>query len=885
MMPALAACGEDGGTEVTFAPMRLVALSPIADSVTAGDLLDPPISVRVENSLGDPVEGVPVRFLLASGGGDLRNLAVSSRDGIAEAEFQAPPVPGETRIRADIPSATHVRALEFSVVSNPSAAVELSRISGDGQQAETGSQLARAFVIRATTPGGSLAGGVPIAWRVSAPSGGGGRLTADTTYTGAEGRSQVLLTLGRAPGSYVVRAHAAGSVVSDTVSFSVTASDALGGAIVIDSVRPLPLKAGLMATVYGGGFALEPGDNEVWVEGELADVLEAAPGQVRFQVPTFAGQCRPAREVGVRTFAGGESSNGMLVQLEPQEPLLGLALGEARTFRQPSELTCLQLEASDAERQYGIAVQSAARTAQSAIRLRLLVRADAGSGSRGPATTLMEDLPADLHAEAERRAGLEFRLRSGARRELERRRAIPSRGATGTGPSAALQGASAATGDTLRFHFAIREDFTASCADTTRQVEAVVRAAGTHFLLVEDVGAPRSGFGAEDWSLLSQRLNQDVFPTSTLYFGSPADIDGNGRVIALFTPEVNRLTPRGSEVGLGGFFLPLDLAASGRGGGGVTGDQGEICPASNEGEILYLAVPDPDGVFSDPIGVARARRNALGLAAHELQHLINAQRRVLDGSGGFGALEETWLDEGLSQLAEELAGLRLSGLDLRQNLTFEQVAATREAQELFNTFHISNFFQLSLFMLDPGRTSVLATMDKGGLDGLQMRGFSWFFLRWLADQDGSAGGAELVRRVATGGPNHLRGVSNVEMAAGRPWADLLADFAVAVAVDDSGVGTLSERHRVPTWNFRDIFAGLNRNPSAQRRFPLNFPLAETSMGFERSAVDFRLHPAAVRYFSLRSQGPAPALSISVLGSGGDPPTEAAAAQVTVVRTR
>lgn len=884
LLALVAACGEDGSTEVGGAPARLVAVSPQVDSVTAGQISDPPVAVRVENALGDPVEGIPVRFLLTNGAGELaQGLAVSNGQGIAEAEYRAALATGDAEVRADIPSASNVRAIAFTLVTRPVAVVALGKLSGDGQRAETGSQLARPFMVRATSSTGTPTGGVAIAWSVAAPGPGGYRLTADTVYTDAEGRAEVLLTLGRAAGEYVVRAHGAAGVVSDTIAFSVTAADELGGAVRLDSVRPNNLKAGAEAFLFGRGFSLEASENEVRVEGQLADVLEASGDRLRILVPTFSERCLPTREVGVRAIAAGELGNGLLVPLEPLQAPLRLSVGEARTFRGPDQVACIQLGGADADREFGVVVQSAARTARSETDFRLQIGAGAATAP-GASATLSSGIEPSLRDLAERSAGKEIQLREAARRELQRRRAAPAR--LPSGGNLSLQGADAAEGDTLRFRFAVRSDLTATCGDTTTRIHGVVRAAGRHFLLVEDVRSPTPGFSASDWSRLGRELDEVIYPTDTLHFGAPADLDANGRVIALFTPEVNALSPAGSVTRIGGFFLPLDLAASGRGGGdGVSGPGGETCPASNEAEVLYLAVADPGGRHSDPLSLEGARRNALGISAHELQHLINAQSRVLDAEEGFDALEEVWLDEGLAQLAEEAAGLRMAGLGSGQNLRYDQVASSQAELEWFNAFHINNFFQLSLFMLDAGRAPALSASDPGGLESLQMRGFGWFLARWLADQDASPGGRQVLRRLVSGGPNRLRGVDNVEASVGRSWPELLADFAVAIAVDDSGVEGLAPRHRVTTWHFRDVYSGLNQNPSAARRFPLPFPLAVDRLRFETAALEFTLRPGAARHFTLGPAAPTPAVSLALGNLHGGTAPEGAAPQVTIVRTR
>lgn len=879
----LPACADDASTEPSSAPAQLLAVSPAVDTVLAGERADPPISVRVANSLGDPVEGIPVRFLLASGPGRVDPVALSNRQGVAEAEFRAGTEPGEARIRVDIPGAGNVGALEFRVRVLPAATVVLSKVGGEGQQAEVASQLPLPFRVRAVTPSGSPAGGVPIAWRLAAGEAAGARLTADTTFTDAEGESRILLTLGRLAGDHAVVAHAARGVGSDTLRFTARATPVPPGSVRLDSVRPLPLRAGEEAVAFGSGFRASEAANEVRVEGEAAEILEATPSTIRLRVPLFGDRCLPARTVGIRVLAAGEPSNGQMAELEPREAAVSLAVGEGRTLAGPEEVSCLQLAAEAGPREFWLAVHSAGRVARSAAPLRLLARAG-GDIAGPPAAAALS--PGDRLREATAAEGTrEGELRRAVRRELERRRPMPARLPGADSDPALAAAVLPVIGDTLTFRFAVRQDLTASCADTANRIAGVVQAVGAHGLVVADAAAPAPGFGAEDWAALAEEFDRVVFPTDTAYFGSPRDIDGNGRVILLFTPEVNRLTPRGSAALVGGFFLPLDLAASGRGGEGVPSPEGETCPASNEGEILYAVVPDPDGAFGDPLTLAQASRIARQVLPHELQHLINAQRRVFREGGGFGALEETWLDEGLSHLAEEVTGLRFLELGTRQNLTFDRVAATREALDAFNAFHIQNFFNLSLFMLGPGMAPTLAAEDPGGLGGLQMRGFAWLLLRWLGDHEGGADERLLFRQLAGGGDAGLRGIANLERSAGERWQDLLADFFVALALDDEEVEPASPRHRVATWNLRDIYAQLNRNPSAVRRFPLPFPLSFASLAFESAAADFELRSSTTQYFRLRSGTQAPPLAVSLLSPGGGRVPESAAPQITIVRTR
>jgi len=878
----LAACGDGGSTQLGSPPATLVQISMPVDTVVTGEQTDPPLSVRVEDALGNPVEGTPVRFVVAGGEGRMfPGVAVSGVDGVAESSYQAGGTPGEASIRADVPSATNVPALQFRILAVAADSVALSAADGDGQRAEAGSQLPMPFEIEARTPGGAPAGGVSVVWRIVAGSDASAVLTVDSMLTGSDGRVRTVLTLGRTAGEYTVEAFAARGVLSDTVRFVATATDGFEGDVTLDSVGTGGLVTAGQATLHGQGFSTVAADNDVRIEGARAQVLAATGGELTIQVPDFSGECLPERDVGVRVLVRGDASNGRMIPLRPQEAQIELEVGETMTLRGVDAVRCLQLGETSSPREYRVAIGSIDRESGDRLDLRLVTRAPSQLARRGAAGAIApRQLTASVQEGVRERALAEIQLRERALQSLRRSRVAtvvprPRANVTAVAPPA--------TGDTLVQFFAPQPNLVATCTDTTTRVRAVVRGVGQHVVLAEDIEAPAGGPSAEEWAGLLAELDEVIVPTDTAYFGPYDDIDGNARVTVLFTPRVNALAA-GPSGGIGGFFLPLDLAASGRGGGGLPGPSGEVCPASNEAEILYLVAADPEGEAGPTVSKARAIRNARGLIPHELQHLINAERRVLHGEGGFTATEEVWLDEGLATLAEEVAGLAVIQRAVGGNYTFDQVANTRAELDAFNAFQINNFFNLSLYMFDPANAPTISTSDPGGGASLQMRGFAWFFLRWLADHTGGNERA-LFRQLVSGGQQKARGIENIELATGRRWEDLLSEFAIAVAADDAGITELADTFRVTTWDFRDVFGALNRNPTAGALFPLSFPLRASVLQFETGATDFDVGASTVAYFSLVSGLDAPALSLALSTPGGGELSETAEPQITIVRTR
>lgn len=173
-------------------------------------------------------------------------------------------------------------------------------------------------------------------------------------------------------------------------------------------------------------------------------------------------------------------------------------------------------------------------------------------------------------------------------------------------------------------------------------------------------------------------------------FGRYSDVDGNGKVILLFTP---RLNASGLAIG---FFYPGDLFPT-------TDD----LPESNEAEILYLGVPE-EGSFNFSADSLSAT------ACHELQHLVNFSHVTLPYAGDPNPpLSPIWLNEGLSHLAEDLCGYNTLG----GNLAF-----------------------VARFLQRPWEISLTSTSIDGTGDSVERRGAAYLFLRYAMEQ---AGGVQL----------------------------------------------------------------------------------------------------------------------------------------------
>lgn len=877
-----AACGDSGSTELGSPPTAIVPISLAIDTVITGENTDPPIAVRVEGVLGNAVEGAPVRFVLMKGQGSLSpGVAVSSENGVAESVFRAGTTPGESTIRVDIPSAPNVPALQFVMLTEAADSVVLSVVSGTGQQAEFGSQLPLPFVVQTQTTSGNPAGAVKINFQLSTTNDSSGSLTNQTLPTNADGLSSTVLTLGSQVRDYKVNAFADGGVYSDTVTFLATANATFEGAIRLDSVGTDGLRAGDQATLFGRGFSLIPDENEVRIEGKLATVLSASGAELTIQVPAFFDECLPLRDVGIRVMVNGEPSNGPLLPLHPQEASFDLAVGETATVTGPSAVGCLQFSPNQMPREFRLMVGNTSSAVSDGLTMRIATRVPTDLTESGvTSSTVPRELGGVLQANAiDQYSRLDMVIRTRTLQGLTEGGNAPSP-APLTGTNQAIK--VPVFGDTLSHFFAIGSDLQATCSDTTNVVHSLVRSVGEHVILAEDIAAPTGGLNADEWRTLGTTLDQVVVPVDTSYFGHYEDIDANRRVVVLFTQEVNKLSE--GDVGVQGFFLPLDLASSGRNEEQVPSAGIRTCPASNESEVIYTHVADPEGQVGPGISKSEVLQNAPRLVAHELQHLIQAERRILHSPTRFSDVEDEWLDEALSSLAEEVVGLTVAGFDVRGDYTFDQLTDTQSRLDAFNTYHFNNFLNLSLYMFDPNASLTTPESELGGINELQVRGFGWFLMRWLADQ--SAGDERaFFRSLVGGGQNFTRGITNVERVTGLRWHELLSDFAVTLATDDSGIEELSNRFEVATWDFRDVFSSLNQNAAARSFFPVAFPLQATQLSFENGAADINLGASNMRYFALASGINAPALSLSVRTPSGSFLNENTRPQITIVRTR
>jgi hypothetical protein len=396
-------------------------------------------------------------------------------------------------------------------------------------------------------------------------------------------------------------------------------------------------------------------------------------------------------------------------------------------------------------------------------------------------------------------------------------------------------------------------------APAWKSVAAQLAYAGGGILLYVDTLTPAGGFTPAQLQSYGQYLDQVLYPIDTTAFGGPSDVDGNARVIMLMSPVVNADTPTATCQNQGfiaGFFNEEDF-------------NGPSDANSNQGEIFYSIVPDPNGTFSCAHTVAGLQGAVPATFMHELQHLIDFSQHVIVSGGAPGS---SWLDEGLSIVSEELG-----------SLYFEQkcpppACRTNPAQifpDSSQGFVQNLLYDSYQYALLPDTASL--TLHDDSEFGFSWRGGDWLLLRWLGDQKGTGFYRALER-----GPSN--GVINIEQAAGQSFPSLFADFGLALYTDSlPGLPrtTAPAVNRFTTRNVTRIWARLYTTSGPTLEFPTAQPVQLVPITADTSA--WVMVPGTMTYFRLDTPASAATVTIRFAAPGGLGFSPALKAQMAIFR--
>jgi hypothetical protein len=604
------------------------------------------------------------------------------------------------------------------------AELEVVVVSGSGAFGVVGQELRFEAVVRQRSDGVPQSG-VSVTWTID--SGDASILPDGGSVSDDDGLVWAVVRLGSTPGPVVVRVTVTGTGGATAVLSATVAAHPR-----LDAVAPASALPGGTIRLTGAGFSARSEDDVVLFSGIRGEVTAASDSVLQVVVPP----CLPARDVDVTVQLGTLVSEASSLALTaPGSPTAGLDPGGWLEVEDPSAPSCLGLSGGH---RYLVLASSSSTVAggRYSTTLRGLtpapmaaLRTNGARGSEGPMDVGQGQVAG---ADPERfGAGWETALRIREARltagAVATRTGVPERAAEA--PLAAPQ-----VGDRRTFRVLNRDQ-------ELEEVTAVVRRVGEEVVLYVDETAPAGGFSDDDLALFAHRFDDVIHPAVTRAFGDESDLDGNGRIVILFTPVVNRLTPRGSDGLVGGFFFGLDLL-EGQGG--------------NDGEVFYAMVPDPEGIHSDPRTTERVLEAVPAVLAHEFEHMIQFNQRVLlRDAQGIGAL---WLSEAMAQMAEEEVAR-----------AYEERGEPDHAE----LFRDGNRHRARLYLQDPTDVSLIVVSGSGSLTE---RGGGWLLVLYLADRWGDSVLQRLVGTTRTG-------VDNVVSVTGTGWATLLQDWWSALYLD------------------------------------------------------------------------------------------------------
>jgi len=336
-------------------------------------------------------------------------------------------------------------------------------------------------------------------------------------------------------------------------------------------------------------------------------------------------------------------------------------------------------------------------------------------------------------------------------------------------------------------------------------VRGVVKAVGRKAQIAVDVNAPTTGLSAADLTAIATEFDDLIFKTDTSWFGSPTDINKDGRITILYTPEVNKFTKKGATSYIGGFFWGGDLFTQ-----ADYKAANLTCPQTNEQEVFYLLAADPTGQFGDTRSTALVRQTTRGTIAHEFQHMINQGIRQFNQNAD--PFEVDWLNEGLSHFAEEAVGRAARGFSDFQSLSFQDV---RTNVDDYNAYFQQNLSRFAQYLARPDTTSPISSRAD---QDLPPRGAAWALLRYTADHFAPSNARTFFRRLVAGPSSS---VTNLVQRSGASFDQIISGWLIANYTDNLGVTGLDARYSYTSWNMRDAVAGAVGG---------NYPLRVTTPG-------------------------------------------------------
>lgn len=286
---------------------------------------------------------------------------------------------------------------------------------------------------------------------------------------------------------------------------------------------------------------------------------------------------------------------------------------------------------------------------------------------------------------------------------------------------------------------------------TYTTVNATQKCIRDHIIVYLDNQLPEKALTSSDIETLCDKFEHSAAIEESV-FGAVSDVNNDGHVAVLITPEVNKLGASGGGI-ITGYFYSSDLFP-----------RNLYRPTSNQMEIVYILAPDPEGVYGTAIDKDFAINNYMtAVVPHELQHAISFNQHYFVNGG---LTEEDWLNEALSHFAEDYVG-----------------------------FGQENPSRYEGFLAMPEVVPIIS-----GDPNLEERGAEYLFIRYLYEQSADPGSflASIENTKLTGETNIVAAFAGTNTGFDQ-WNEFMRRWAVALVLTDTGISSTPEyqyRNRV-----------------------------------------------------------------------------------------
>jgi hypothetical protein len=580
-------------------------------------------------------------------------------------------------------------------------------------------------------------------------------------------------------------------------------------------ITPSVLRAGARARIEGEGFVASSLGSSVTVRGVPATIVAASGTSLDIDVPCI--ETGPAELI--LTIPGAPAVRRSLsVDVTP----IAVPVGQVMLMPNAGASACNELAPIGEPARYLLAVFSVAASANAVADVELSGNATLAAVTAGPIyaeSRVVEPprtrTPADIHGEHLERDRREAeRLMSSARSSLRER--LPGQRAAA---------AAVTTGELRNFFFT----FGVSCNDSSRVMRTRAIRVGTRSIIWEDttnsLQSNTDSRLAGYYARIGQIFDDEQYASVARTFGDPllrdAETDNDGKVHMVFSQRLN-------STGAAAYVTSCDQFPR------------TAAPGSNFGQLLYGAVPvtavlDVESTESPDGWYAFMSRSVV----HEVKHIASNSARVAAGAANF---EQVWLEESTARHAEEVwARESLYRVPWKANIGF----GTAATLGLYCDFHLADasctdgdtlhrpssgmrrhINDLRNKLIEPANRSPFG--DAFGQSGSTFYSPAWSLVRYAVDRFAVSEPAffrALTSATATG-------MTNLASVSGTTPDQLIGGWGLALVLDDNpALAQPSPTLQIPSFNLRDIYAGLNTSPAWRDRFPTAYPLATTPLSF------------------------------------------------------